>query len=67
MIEPFAGSAHRGKQKELIKGYAIEAFNEYFAEIKDKGKILEFVKNQLKSTSPKTRKKAKQFLKRWGD
>lgn len=27
--------AHRGKHKELIKDYAVEAFNEYFAEIKD--------------------------------
>ncbi|MGB5932994.1 MAG: hypothetical protein WBH57_08000 [Anaerolineae bacterium] len=57
--------AHRGKQKELIKGYAIEAFNGYFAEIKDKEKILEFVKKQLKSKSPRTRKKAREFLKKW--
>ena len=57
--------AHRGKQEELIRGYAIEAFNEYFAEIKDKEKILEFVKKQLKSKSPRTRKKAREFLKKW--
>ena len=55
---------HRGKQKELIKGYAIEAFNEYFAEIKDKDKILEVVKKQLNSKSPRTRKKAREFLKK---
>jgi hypothetical protein len=55
---------HRGKQKELIKGYAIEAFDEYFAEIKDKEKILQFVNNQLESKSPRTRKKAREFLKK---
>jgi hypothetical protein len=56
---------HRGKQKELIKGYAIEAFDEYYEESKDKKKIIEFVKGQLESKSPKTRKKAKEFLKKW--
>ena len=60
-------NTHRGKQKELIKGYAIEAFNEYFAEIKDKEKILEFVRMQLNSNSPRTRKKAREFLKKRGN
>ena len=57
---------HRGKQKELIKGYAIEAFNEYFEEANDKKKIMDFVKGQLESKSPKTKTKAKEFLKKWG-
>jgi hypothetical protein len=56
---------HRGKQKDLIKGYAIEAFSQYFEEIQDKDKILEFVKGQLDSKSPKTRKAAEEFLSRW--
>jgi len=56
---------HQGKQKELIKAYAIEAFDEYFNESKNKKEIVEFVKKQLKSESPKTRKKAKEFLKKW--
>ena len=56
---------HQGKQKELIKAYAIEALNEYFDEAKNKKKIVEFVKKQLKSESPKTRNKAKEFLKKW--
>jgi hypothetical protein len=56
---------HKGSQKELIKGYVIEAFNEYFGEAEDKEDILEFVRGQLQSTSPKTRKTAEEFLKKW--
>jgi hypothetical protein len=55
----------RGKQKELIKGYAIESLSKYFENAKDKNKIIKFVKDQLESESPKTRKKAKEFLKTW--
>ena len=29
---------HKGKQTELIKAYAIEAFNQYFEESSDKNK-----------------------------
>lgn len=56
---------HTGKQKELIKAYAIEAFDEYYEEVKDKKKINDFIKKQLESESPKTRKKAKEFLDKW--
>jgi len=56
---------HETGRKDLIKGYVIEGFNEYFGEAKSQKEILEFVKRQLKSTSPKTRKVAKEFLKRW--
>ena len=52
-------------RKDLIKGYAIEAFSEYFEEAENKKGIIEFVKNQLKAKSPRTRKKAKEFLKKW--
>ena len=55
---------HKGKQIELIKAYTIEAFNEYFEESSDKNKILDFVDAQLESESPKTRKLAKEFLKK---
>jgi hypothetical protein len=54
---------HQGKQIELIKAYVIEAFNEYFEESLDKNQILDFVRAQLESKSPKTRKVAKEFLK----
>jgi hypothetical protein len=53
---------HQGKQTELMKAYAIEALNDYFDEIADKEKIIAFVKAQLGSDSPKTRKAAKDFL-----
>ena len=54
------------KHKDLVKAGAIEAFDKYFEEAKNKNKILEFVKDQLNSKSPKTRKTAKEFLKKWG-
>jgi len=57
---------HQGRQKELIKSYAIEAFDEYYGESKDKRKINKFIKQQLESESPKTRKKAKEFIEKWG-
>lgn len=57
---------HRGSQKELIKGHAVEAFHEYFEEAENRDEILAFVREQLKSTSPRTRKVAGEFLKKWG-
>jgi hypothetical protein len=56
---------HKGKQKDLIKGHAIEAFGHYFdkAGVKDKQQILEFVKAETQSQSPRTKKAAKEFLK----
>jgi len=56
---------HIQERKDLIKGYAIESFSEYFEEAKNKKKIIVFVKNQLKSKSPRTRKKAKEFVEKW--
>ena len=58
------GKTHKGKQIDLIKAYVIEAFTEYFEESSDKNKILDFVKAQLESKSPKTRRLAKKFLKK---
>jgi HEAT repeat protein len=54
------------KHRGLIKAGAIESFGEYFEESKDKGKMIEFVKQQLDCESPKTRKKAREFLEKWG-
>ncbi|MEI7827376.1 MAG: hypothetical protein WCI87_06255 [Euryarchaeota archaeon] len=53
---------HQGKQTELMKAYAIEALNDYVDDIADKEKIIDFMKAQLASDSPKTRKAAKVFL-----
>jgi hypothetical protein len=58
---------HPPGRKDLIKGYAIEAFAEYFEEAANKDRILEYVKKQLRSESPRTAKAAKRFLKRWGN
>jgi len=53
---------HDPERVDLVKGSAIESFKEYFEESKDKKKIIEFVKKQLKSKSPKTKKIAKEFI-----
>lgn len=55
-------SIYAGKQIDLVKGYVIDAFSEYFEEAENKGKMIEFARNQLDSGSPRTRKKAEQFL-----
>jgi hypothetical protein len=53
---------HQGRQVELIKAYAIQALQEIYTESDDKEKILEFVKANLNSISPKTRQMAADFL-----
>ena len=55
---------HEQERKDLVKASIIEAFEEYFDQAKNKKKIIEFVKKQLNCKSPKTRKAAKEFLKR---
>lgn len=55
---------HQGKQKELIKAYAIEALMKIHPEAEDEEKIEEFVRTQLESKSPKTRNMAQCFLDR---
>jgi len=58
---------HPGKQIELVKSAVIESFSEIFNKSSKKNEIMSFVKNQLKSTSPKTKKAAKKFLSKWGE
>jgi hypothetical protein len=55
---------HDPERRDLIKGYVIESFSEYFDEAKNKKRIIEFVEKQLNSKSPRTKKKAKEFLKK---
>jgi len=57
---------HPGKQIELVKSAVIESFSEIFNKSSKKNEIMSFVKNQLNSTSPKTKKAAKEFLSKWG-
>ncbi|HVP99940.1 MAG TPA: hypothetical protein VMT57_00310, partial [Candidatus Thermoplasmatota archaeon] len=61
-----ADTVHQGKQTELIKAAAIQAFDVYFETATDKKNIVEFVRAQQESKSPKTRKAAKEFLQKWG-
>jgi hypothetical protein len=56
---------HEPGRKDLIKSGIIEAFNEYYEEANNKREIIEFVRQQLSSKSPKTRKIAKEFLGKW--
>ncbi len=56
---------HIPQRKALIKSYVIQAFSQFFEEIDEKQKVLDFVEQQLNSSSPKTKKIAKQFLKKW--
>ena len=57
---------YAGKQLALIQGRAIEDLSDYFTEADNKDTIITFVKNQLNSASPRTRKQAKEFLSSWG-
>ena len=57
---------HPGKQIELLKSAVIESFSELFEKTQKRNKIVSFVKRQLKSESPKTRKAAKDFINKWG-
>jgi hypothetical protein len=50
------------RHKDLLKGYVIEGLDEGYEIIIQKKKVVEFVKRQLDSESPKTRKRAKEFL-----
>ena len=53
------------KHKDLIKGSALLAFSQYFEQIKNKKKIIDFARSLLKGESPKTRKIAQEFLSKW--
>lgn len=53
---------HKGKQKELVKAYAIEALEQIYPYATDKEEIIKFIEAQLKSPSPKTREIAACFL-----
>jgi len=57
---------HPGKQIELLKSAVIISFSEFYKNAQKKGKIISFIKKQLKSNSPKTRKTAKEFINKWG-
>ena len=57
---------HDPDRRHLIKGYALEAFAEYFEAAGDRDRIVDFVKEQVDGGSPRTRKVARDLLKEWG-
>jgi hypothetical protein len=56
---------HAPARKDLLKGDIVQALAEFFEEVEDQGKILAFVRQQVDSGSPRTRKAAKAFLKKY--
>jgi hypothetical protein len=56
---------HPEGRKPLIKAGAIEAFDKYFPESADKERIMAFAREQQICDSPKTRKIAQDFLRKW--
>ncbi len=55
------------EHQALIISYAILSLDEYFADTapRDRTRILTFVQQQIDCASPKTRKLAKDFIKKW--
>jgi len=58
------GTRHAEGRKDLLKGDVVDALDELFDEAPDQQRILDFVQQQLSSSSPRTRKAAQAFLKR---
>ena len=50
------------KQKALLKSDVINVFDEFYREINNKEMINKFVKVELNSISPKTKKRAREFI-----
>jgi hypothetical protein len=55
------------ERQALIMSYAIPSLDEYFADAtaREQDRILAFVQQQFDCASPKTRKLAKDFIKKW--
>lgn len=56
------GNTSRCRHPDLQKAYVLSALDRYFEQVSDKGAVVTFIKAQLQSTSPKTRKKAKELM-----
>jgi hypothetical protein len=59
------GTNHSPSRKDLIKGDIIESLSVFYDKIENKKEILNFVRDQLSSSSPSTVKQAKNFLSKW--
>ncbi len=58
-------TGHSPECKNILKGKAILSFGKYYGQLKNKEKVLTFVKKQLKNRRPATKKKAEKFLKKY--
>jgi hypothetical protein len=57
---------HHGSEcKNVLKGHIITSLDTYFDDIKDKKRVLDFVRLELKNSRAATRLKAEKFLKKW--
>jgi hypothetical protein len=54
------------KQKAVLKADVLEIFDEVYEEVKEQDEISEFIRAEIHSISPKTRKKAKELAKKYG-
>lgn len=55
---------HQGRQSGLLNSYVIEALRKMYPKIKDKERVMKFIKEQLDSSSSSTRDLAACFLDR---
>lgn len=53
------------KRKALLKSDVIELFSEFYVQIDNKEGVNEFVKGELVSISPRTKKKAMEFVRKY--
>jgi hypothetical protein len=53
------------RHKELLKSYVIDALDECFSFLENKEQVIQFVEKQVDSKSPKTKKRAREFLKKY--
>lgn len=51
--------------RNIVKGHVIMALDQYFPLVKQKAKVLKFIKKEVKNKRAATRKKAEDFLKKW--
>ena len=58
--------AYPEKQKELLKSDILEILDEVYEKVGDKKEVDEFIKEGISSISPKTRRKAKELVGKYG-
>ena len=59
------GNTSHCRHLDLQQAYVLSALDQYFDRVSDKEAVVTFIKEQLQSTSPKTRKKAKELMQKY--